>query len=195
MRVIFIRHGQTTGDVEARYGGEYDDHLTLEGERQSEALREELKDKKIAILISSPFIRARETADIISQGLIPITVEKGFKERNSYGILTGMNRNEAQEKFPILVERLKDRLDTIDGAESYEDFRMRIHEAFNRLSINSPHECVGVIWHGGPMRTLFRDVLKKGELGKDIGNCAWVELHEENGALTIKDSRRIEFLF
>ena len=41
-RVIFIRHGETTGDVEGRFGGTYDDALSVTGERQVAALVEEL---------------------------------------------------------------------------------------------------------------------------------------------------------
>jgi broad specificity phosphatase PhoE len=33
MNLFFIRHGETTGDVEGRYGGDYDDRLTEKGSR------------------------------------------------------------------------------------------------------------------------------------------------------------------
>ncbi len=195
MNIIFIRHGQTTGDVEDRFGGGYDDHLTLVGRGQSELAREELKDKKIDLIVCSSFVRARETADILSQGTIPIVVENDMKERNQYGVLTGMVREEARQKFPELVERLKDKYNTIEGAESYEAFRERIQAAFHRLTSDSSHACIGVVWHGGPMRVLFRDILKKGELGKEIGDCAWVELRKDEDQFIIEDSKRIEFLF
>ncbi len=35
MKLIFIRHGETTGDVEDRYGGDYDDNLTAKGHEQA----------------------------------------------------------------------------------------------------------------------------------------------------------------
>jgi len=195
MRIIFIRHGQTTGDVEDRYGGDYDDHLSSEGKKQSEILTEELKDKNIELIISSPLIRARESAEIISYGNYPIEVDQKFRERNQYGILTGRIRSKAKQEYPDLVEKLKDRSNTIEGAESYEDFRDRIQKAFEHLVSNPNHHCVAVVWHGGPMRSLFRDILKKGELGKKIGDCGWVELEYQDGQFQLKDSRRIEFLF
>lgn len=195
MRIIFIRHGQTTGDVEDRYGGNYDDHLSPEGRKQSEDLSEELKDKGMELIISSPLIRARETSEVISRNAIPIVIEKDLKERNQYGILTGEIKNEARQKYPDLVEKVKDRLNTIDGAESYGDFSHRIHAAFNRLMTDATHSCIGVVWHGGPMRVLFRDILKKGELSKEIGDCAWVELNQEGDQFVITDSQKMEFLF
>lgn len=34
MKIYLVRHGETTGDVEDRYGGWYDDHLTDRGKEQ-----------------------------------------------------------------------------------------------------------------------------------------------------------------
>ena len=134
MRIIFIRHGQTTGDVEDRYGGDYDDHLTPEGFKQVEQLAEELKDKKIDTIITSPMMRACETAGVLMEKYsIGVGPEQRFKERNQYGILTGIIKSEAKQEYPELVEKLKDRLNTIEGAESYEDFRDRVTEAFDRI--------------------------------------------------------------
>ena len=36
MKIFLIRHGETTGDIENRYGGSYDDHLTQRGRAQLE---------------------------------------------------------------------------------------------------------------------------------------------------------------
>ena len=38
MKIYLIRHGQTTGDIEDRFGGDYDDHLTRLGKSQSQNL-------------------------------------------------------------------------------------------------------------------------------------------------------------
>lgn len=194
MKIFFIRHGQTTGDLEDRYGGDYDDQLSEDGRKQAEILLSELRNKGIETIISSPLIRALETAKIISNLDCPIVIEPGFKERNQYGILTGKIKSEAKNQFPDLVEKLKDRLNAIEGAESYEDFKNRIQMTFDKLISSSSYTCVAVIWHGGSMRVLFRDILKKGEL-EEIGDCAWAELESINGQFLIKDSKRIKFLF
>ena len=41
------RHGQTTGDIEDRYGGDYDDHLTEVGKQQSMILTENLSFRNV----------------------------------------------------------------------------------------------------------------------------------------------------
>jgi broad specificity phosphatase PhoE len=91
---------------------------------------------------------------------------------------------------PELVEFLKDYLNTIDGAESYQDFRDRIVSAINNLAHKEKDICRAIIWHGGPMRVLFREILKLGEIGR-IGDCAWVEIEGDNGNFKMVDCRRI----
>jgi len=191
MKLIFIRHGQTTGDEEDRYGGDYDDHLSETGKTQAQVLLAELKNKGIEIIISSPLIRAQETTAIVSSLGCPVIIEPNFKERNQYGILTGLIKGEAIKQYPDLVLKLKDRLNTIEGAESYEDFSARIQSAFQKLKLEEKYSVAAVVWHGGLMRVLFRDILKKGEL-KEIGDCAWVELEIEGERVEIKELKRLE---
>lgn len=190
MKLIFIRHGETTGDVEDRYGGDYDDHLTAKGLAQAQEALEELKAKNIKLIISSPLKRAQETAEILAAGHCPVITEPNFKERNQYGIVTGRIKEEVVMETPELAEALRDYLNTIEGAESYQDFRNRIVSAVDNLADKEQDICRAIVWHGGPMRVLFRDILKLGEIGK-IGDLAWVEIDGNNGSFTMTDWRRI----
>ncbi len=195
MKIIFIRHGETTGDVEGRYGGDYDDHLSQKGNEQSGQLADLLKDKGIQVIYSSPLIRAKEAAEIIARQVgCPVVVEPGAKERNQYGILTGMVKAQAKEQYPELAHALTDRMNTIEGAESYEDFSKRVSAVFQKISTQTQHEIIGVVWHGGSMRVLFRDILKWGEL-KEIGDCSWVELEQRDDAWVYNNSQGIVFDF
>lgn len=192
MKILFIRHGQTTGDVEDRFGGNYDDHLSPLGIEQCKNLAEELRSKNIEIIISSPLTRTRETAEIISAVQIHIEIDNDFKERNQYGILTGKIKSEAKKEHPELVEKLKDRLNTIEGAEAYESFRDRITTGFTKVSSRTDKNTIAVMWHGGPMRVLFRDILKRGEI--EYEDCCFVELEKLDDKFSITDSKRIKFL-
>ena len=53
MQIYLIRHGQTTGDVEDRYGGDYDDRLTDLGKQQSQNLASERSKKFVALNVLS----------------------------------------------------------------------------------------------------------------------------------------------
>ena len=180
MKIYIIRHGQTTGDVEDRYGGDYDDHLTELGTREVNDLAPKIKDLGIEVLFVSPRIRAQETANILKKTLgVEIKTIDGFRERNQNGILTGMKRSEAKEKYPELVELVKDRFNTIEGAEDYESFRKRIVDAFNEVT-KSDYKTVAVVTHGGPIRRIFGEILGM-EKKWEINDCGWFEIDYSDG--------------
>src|SRR3989338_8020295 len=120
MKFFLIRHGETTGDVEDRYGGDYDDKLTLKGRRQVRGLAAKLNGKNIGFIFHSSRIRATQTAKILSEKLrASMKVVSDMRERNYYGKLTGMVKSEAQKLHPQLVAEMKrDKLrPNIPGAE------------------------------------------------------------------------------
>lgn len=66
--LLFIRHGQTTWNVEHRLPGQLPGiHLTDTGRQQAERLADALAVLPISAVISSPLERANETAEIIAQ--------------------------------------------------------------------------------------------------------------------------------
>lgn len=182
--IHFIRHGETTGDIENLYGGDYDDHLTEKGREETMALGEKFKGKNIQAFFTSPLIRAQETAKILNMSHhAEISVMPKLKERNWYGELTGMNKDVANEQFPDLVALLNDRRNTLPGGESYDDFVKRISEVLQEICANEEFDEVAVVTHGGSMRVLFREILKKGEI--DFRNCAFAELGWDGNVLSL----------
>jgi broad specificity phosphatase PhoE len=179
--LYLIRHGQTTGDVENRYGGSYDDHLSELGKQQSRAAAQALSGTQVSIVYSSSLSRARETADIVAAALkAPRAVLPAFRECNRYGILSGMEKREALQAHPQEVAKLADLHDTVSGAESYADFRQRVTEAFDLLRRDNTNGAIALVTHGGVFRLLFREILKLGETS--IDDCALAKLHfDERG--------------
>jgi probable phosphoglycerate mutase len=87
MKIYLIRHGQTTSDIEDRYGGAYDDELSNEGITQTYDLADKLGNSGIQILFCSPLIRAQQTAKILKSKLnCEIKTVKDLRERNKNGI-------------------------------------------------------------------------------------------------------------
>jgi broad specificity phosphatase PhoE len=192
MNIYLIRHGQTTGDIENRYGGSYDDHLTDEGEIQAHKLAEKLSDSGIQIILCSPLIRAQETAKIIKTKLnCEIKTIENLKERDQNSILSGLTRDEAKLKYPQLVEEVKDYRNQIQGAESYPDFVERIKKALMEISNSAGYSTIGVVTHGGPIRAIFREILKDREI--DIADCAFAVLQSEDKTLKVKSLSGIEY--
>jgi probable phosphoglycerate mutase len=65
--LLFIRHGQSTFNVEHRLPGQLSGiDLTAEGRTQATRLGEALKDLAITTVVSSPLERARDTAAAVA---------------------------------------------------------------------------------------------------------------------------------
>jgi len=142
-------------------------------------LANKLVGKGIEIIYTSPRIRARETAKILQERLnCPVELVEGIRERNHYGILTGMVKSEAKKRYPKFVELLRDYRNTIKGAEGYKPFLKRVSLALDRLA-KSDRETIAIVTHGGPIRVIFREILKQGEI--DIKDCAFAELENVEG--------------
>ena len=122
--------------------------------------------------------RAQETAKILQKKLkVEIKTVEGFRERNLYGVLTGMKKDEARKNYPELVERIKNVQDTIEGAETWQDFVRRIVDSFNKIS-KSDYKTVLIVTHGGPIRRILWEILgiKKEQSEIKIDDCALIEI-------------------
>ncbi len=155
MKLYLVRHGQTTGDIEDRYGGSYDDHMTEKGREQLGVTAQKLVGKGIEVVFSSPLIRARESAEIISQAVgAPVQIVEGLEERD-YGVLTGLTKKEAREKYPDVVESHKDYLSTDPEGEGYDDFNRRVVDTFKDI-LTRNDATVAIVSHGGPIKMILR---------------------------------------
>jgi len=191
MKIYLIRHGQTTSDIEERLGGDYDDHLTETGRKQAETLAKEITNFGIGKIFCSSRIRARETADILKKEIhCEIKVVKDLRERNRYGILTGMKIAEAKEKYPNLVELLDDYHTNIEDGEPYESFRERVEKYFLKI-LKLKYKTIAVVTHAGPMRIIFREILKAGDI--KLEDCGFAELESSDGKLKIVKLSGVNF--
>jgi len=183
MKIYLCRHGQTTGDVEDRYGGDYDDHLTELGNTQAQLLADFLKSKGIKKIFVSPLIRAKETAEILGKtlNLVPEVI-LDLKERNQNGILTGMIKSEAKNKYPDLADLLRDYKNTIEGAESFEDFQIRIIRAIKGI-LKMNNETIAIVTHGGPIITILRQIESASDY--KIKDCAFAEIDIVDGIMKV----------
>lgn len=193
MKIYLVRHGQTTGDIENRYGGAYDDELTDEGEIQAHKLTDKMANSGIQVILCSPLIRAQQTAKILKAKLgCEIKTVNDLRERNKNGILTGMTKDEAKIKYPELVEQLKDYRSQIQDAESQEDFVKRIKKAFTEVTSYTNYSTIGIVTHVGPIWAIFSDILNDSGL-VGIADCAYVVLNKADQDLTIERFDGIEY--
>jgi broad specificity phosphatase PhoE len=168
LKICFMRHGEAEDDVLDCYGGIADFELTDKGRKQATIVSEELKKYKPKLIFSSPLKRAKETAEIIGRELnIDVKVIETLHERNSYGVLSGLNKQEAKRIFPKVFASLKEKPgysdEPIPGYEEWSLFVNRVHETLrliisHALKIDVP--VVGVVTHGKFTKAAFENVLK-----------------------------------
>jgi broad specificity phosphatase PhoE len=85
--ILWVRHGQSTWNVIDRMQGhELSPPLTDLGREQAALAADALADRRVARILSSPAVRARQTAEIIAERLglevveEPLLLEKGLDE-------------------------------------------------------------------------------------------------------------------
>lgn len=129
--ILLVRHGQSTGNVERRFGGHAEVPLTELGCAQAERLGSALGPLGPTALITSDLGRARQTAEAIAAatGVAP-TVDPRWRER-SLGQLDGMRFSEVRAGYPELWKRLAARDPTLvpPGGESAADVASRLSQA------------------------------------------------------------------
>lgn len=91
-KLYFIRHGESEANKNRLFAGKWDVPLTKLGLKQARQASVDAKDLRIDCIVSSPLLRARQTAEIIADGIgypkAKIIYSNLFSERD-YGDLQG----------------------------------------------------------------------------------------------------------
>ena len=157
-RVIAIRHGETTWNVDTRIQGQLDIPLNDTGRRQAALLARALSDEPITAVYASDLSRARETAEFVGQALgVEVVIEKGLRERG-FGEFEGKTFKEIETLLPEQSRRWRQRDPDFapPGGESLTELRSRVLEAAERVVSSHAGELVALVGHGGVMDVLYR---------------------------------------
>ena len=130
--VLLIRHGQSQGNAERRFGGHTATPLSPRGRRQATATAEVLKNDSITAIYSSDLARAVETArPLATLTHLPINTTDAFRER-SVGVMEGLTFEDAAQQHPDEYGALlrRDFEHDLAGGESY---RQLLDRARNKL--------------------------------------------------------------
>jgi broad specificity phosphatase PhoE len=99
-KLYLIRHGQSDGNAEGRFGGHGPTPLSNLGIQQAEATAKLLAKEGVNCIYSSDLLRAVQTAEPLSKLTgIPLISTSAFRERN-VGVLEGLTFDESKETFP-----------------------------------------------------------------------------------------------
>jgi probable phosphoglycerate mutase len=170
MIVAFIRHGQTDWNREGLLQGSSDIPLNETGRAQARDAFMTLRSRPWDAVVSSPLQRARETAQIIADGLdIPLgPAYPGLVERD-YGSLEGTSSSAAIAQWPA-----RDYPD----AESLDSVATRGEAALAAIVADYPDGAVLVVCHGTIIRYTLARLAGRPVPGIDNGSISMLRFEE-----------------
>jgi probable phosphoglycerate mutase len=150
-RILLVRHGQSEGNAERRFGGHTPTPLSRLGRAQAEATARALAEEQVTAIYSSDLLRAIETAEPLSRAAgLEINRTEAFRERG-VGRMEGLTFEEAAERFPeeyaALVRRDFDHV--LLGGESYRQLLDRAAAELDRAVLRHRGGTLAVFSHTG----------------------------------------------
>ena len=163
--LVLVRHGQSEWNAKNLFTGWKDPDLTHKGIEEAVNAGKKINGYGLSFscMFTSALIRAQNTAKIILKEIeqedIPTYQDKNLNER-AYGSLTGMDKDEARQKFgseQVQIWRRSFNTSPPDG-ESLKDTYNRVVPYFQKNIL--PHLADGknilVSAHGNSLRALVK---------------------------------------
>ncbi|HEX6403301.1 MAG TPA: bifunctional RNase H/acid phosphatase [Pseudonocardiaceae bacterium] len=189
-RLLMLRHGQTEFSAQGRYSGRADRPLTELGERQAAAAAARLSSAgDVAAVVSSPMLRARQTAEPVAGALgVPLRVHDGLIEAD-FGAWDGLTFAEASARDPDLHSRwLTDTSVAPPDGESMDSVHRRVRRVRDQLIAEHGAATLVVVSHVTPIKSLLRMALDAGpsllhRLHLDIASLSVAEFYPDGPAI------------
>lgn len=184
IRLMFIRHGATAGNLEKRYIGRTDEPLCPLGQRQILDLR--ARELHADALFVSPMLRTRQTAELLFPGQ-PYTQVQDFRETD-FGIFEGKHAAELAEdaEYRRWVDSFCQ--GPIPGGESTADFKRRCCRAFWPIMQSlSEGSTAAFVVHGGTIMAILEEYArpKQDFYAFHLENGGMISAHVQEGILLL----------
>ena len=176
-KIILVRHGETQANRLRCFAESDEILLTDAGKRQAEELAHRLAARfQPDALFSSPFVRARQTSEIIARALkIPSEILVGLHERD-FGCLKGQPYGRLGEMMSAdaLCDPARSWMWTPPGGESLDDVRRRAVAAIDNLRDRYPAQELIVVSHGAVIQAICAHVTGEWTETSVPPNCGMV---------------------
>jgi broad specificity phosphatase PhoE len=181
-KILLVRHGETDANRLRCFAESDEIFLTGAGERQAQELAARLAASfRPHALFSSPFVRARQTGEIIARTLkIPSDVIAGLHERD-FGCLKGQPYGRLGEMMSadILCDPARSWMWTPPGGESLDDVRRRAMAAIDNLRELYPAKELIVVSHGAVIQSICAHITGQWTEKSVPPNCGMVVIGYE----------------
>jgi len=164
-RLVLIRHGESNVTVKRLIGGHRScTGLSDLGRTQAARLRDRLAETHEldgAVLISSAFDRALETAQIIGPAIAgsDLVVDPGFGEHDPGPELDGMSFADYLERFGSPNWGGDPHFGVFPGGETIAAFHLRVGATLSKTLQRYAGQTIVVACHGGVVDAVFRQLL------------------------------------
>src|SRR5882757_765162 len=157
-----LRHAQTPHTVQRRFsGGATDPPLTEIGEQQANVTARHLSTAgRLDLIVSSPLLRARQTAAAAGAALaVDVVVDEDLRECN-FGVWDGLTFEEVREGWPEEIAAwLASPALAPPGGESLREVAARVSNAQERMLDRHAGQNLLVVAHVSPIKMLIRFAL------------------------------------
>lgn len=199
MNIYLIRHSESIDDIEDCYGGIADFDLSQNGIKKVEEY--DIQNLGIEKIYSSPYKRAYQTAEILNKKInVDIEIIDNIRECNSYGILSGVNKEKAKNIFSY-VFNLPEYKNTgyylgtsFLGGEDIEEFDKRVENGINEIIEKSKElNTIAIVTHGGVYRSIYKNIFKQNKKIEEMEDLATTELEYSDCKFTILNKKGLIF--
>ena len=173
-KLFLVRHGQSAGNAEGRFGGHGATPLSDLGFEQARVTAEALARENINAIYSSDLLRAVQTAEPLSKLVgIPVETSQAFRERN-VGVLEGLTFDESKQEYPNDYYALVNRNihHVITKGESYSNLLDRITVELRNLLRKHRGERIAVFTHTGALCFMTLHLL--GAIHRGTKQTPWI---------------------
>ncbi len=147
MTLIFLRHGESEGNVDRVIQGWLELPLTDRGFVQATAAARRLASAGAGALYASPLLRARQTADIVGAATGLPVIELPDLREYGFGEAQGLRWEDAAARWGLLDRDWG--VGSVPGEEGMEVFRTRVRRQFDELHTRHATSSAIVVIHGG----------------------------------------------
>lgn len=156
MRLILVRHGETSWNLEGRYQGRADVGMCPAGLATARRAGAALKGADVALLLASPLRRAGATAAVIGEALggVPTVIDARLTEID-FGQWQGLTQPLVKARWPQLLRRWKRAPETVrfPGGECLGEALDRVRDFLRRPPwAGGARRDVVAVSHAGPIR-------------------------------------------
>ncbi|MEO5920281.1 MAG: histidine phosphatase family protein [Pseudolysinimonas sp.] len=171
MTLAFIRHGQTDWNRDDRLQGSSDIPLNDTGRTQAHDAAVLIGELGWQVVVSSPLVRARETAQIIADDL-GIELGPSYPElvERDYGVLEGDSSSDIVARYPNR---------DYPGAESLASVVERGRAGLARVAADADGRDTIIVCHGTIIRYTLAALAGRRLPGITNGSCSIVELIDD----------------